>query len=59
MKTFRVITESTVVTEYLVDAETAEEAMDNFWEGSYYSDNEVEYKNEEVMNVEEIVQSNG
>jgi len=59
MKTFKVITESTVVTEYLVDAETEEEAMDNFWEGSYYNDDEVDYKNEEIIEVEEIEQSNG
>ena len=54
MRTFKVITECTVVTEYLVDAETSEEAIDNFWDGDFYSDDEVNYKNEEIIDVKEI-----
>ena len=59
MKTFKITTHSTCITTYLVDAETEEEAMDNFWEGSYYNDDEIDYKNEEIIIVEEIEQSNG
>ena len=59
MKTFKVITESTVVTEYYINAETKDDAVDNLWAGNFEDLHETDYKNEEIIEVEEIEQSNG
>lgn len=59
MKTFKVTTTSTCISTYLVDAETQEEAMDNFWDGQFYNEEEIDFQNEDIIEVKEITQSNG
>ena len=43
-----------MITEYVVVAETEEEACDNFWEGSYIHEREIDLRNEEIIEAEEI-----
>jgi len=59
MKTFRIITDSIVVTEYYINAENEDDAVDSLWAGNFESVHETDYKDEEIIDVEEIEQSNG
>jgi len=58
-KNWIITTSTEMITEYVVVAETEEEACDNFWEGSYIHEREIDLRNEEIIEAEEIEQSNG
>jgi len=59
MKTFKITTHSTCITTYLVDADTEAQAEELFWEGAFYDEDEIDFQNEDIFEVEEIEQSNG
>ena len=48
-KTWIVTTSTELITEYHVEAETEQEAYDNFWDGQYTREEEVDYRNEEII----------
>lgn len=48
-KVWKITTKSTCITTYHVDAETQEEAEDNFWEGQYYNENEIDFQDEDII----------
>ena len=52
---FKVITESIVVTEYYINAETEDDAVENLWAGNFESVQETDYRDEELIDVEEMV----
>ena len=58
-KTWVVTTSTEVITEYTVEAETEQDAYDNFWEGQWTNEKEIDYRNEEIIEAKELEQSIG
>ena len=54
MNSYRIITYTTVTTEYIVEAENKEEAEENFYDGEYIEFNELEHYDEQIDNITEI-----
>ena len=54
MKRWYVVTTTELVTQYEVEGETEQDAYDNFWEGSYTNEQEIDVRNEEIMEAYEI-----
>ena len=52
MNSYRIITYTTVTTEYIVKAENKEEAEENFYDGEYIEFNELEHYDEQIDSIE-------
>jgi len=53
-KKWVVITSTELITEYVVEGETEQDAYDNFWEGLYTNEQEIDLQNEEIIDASEI-----
>lgn len=54
MKKFKITTTTDCWSEYVVEAETEQEARDKFFDGEWISEEDVDFRNETVEDVEEI-----
>lgn len=54
MKTFKVVTECTAVTEYIVMAETAEQAEEKFFDSEFKNERVTDYYDENIDTVTEV-----
>lgn len=54
MKQFKITTITDCWTEYVVEAETQQEARTKFFDGEWISEEDVDFRNETIEDVEEI-----
>lgn len=54
MAQFKIITECTAITEYIVEADTAEEAEEKYQDGDFISEKITDYQNEETTEITEV-----
>ena len=51
---YKVLTESTCITESIVIADNKAMAMDKAYEGDYIESKDLDYKNEQVIDIQEL-----
>jgi hypothetical protein len=54
MKKYKIITTTDCYSEYIVEANNKKDAEDTFWNGDYISERDIDFRNEEIEEVEEI-----
>ena len=54
MKTFKIVTECTAITEYLVVASTADEAEEKYVNGEYKHERITDYRDENIDTIDEV-----
>ena len=54
MKTFKILTECTAITEYLVVASTADEAEEKYLNGEYEHERITDYRDENIDTIDEV-----
>ena len=54
LKTFKIITNCTAISEYTLKAESKEQAEELFQDGEYITEDVTDYQDEDIVKIEEV-----